>query len=470
MDSKVLSPAVEQSEGEELCSIRAPRRDAEVDVDLAAATKGRRLGFGARPEKPRRPQPRPSIISDGPALEDRMGFHPAVRALCDITLSSATETPLAIGLDGPWGSGKTSMLRMVELQARILGFSCIWLNAWSLERSEQLVASVTSGIQDEIRKMGQSGAFKAKLSTFFAKGLASLVPDAIGGQAVRGLLGTNIASRRIAADVSEVASIASTRNSFAELIGLLLDNLSASSLPVASRRLVVLIDDLDRALPDQIATILRNLKLVLDVPRCVFLLAMDMRLVAQSIENFYRNRNAVGAISVRTSDASVDIGSDKDGIPVDFGMSYLEKLVQIRIPVPRLSRRAALDYLRDLGIAEEVAEIVSWAPAQDIENPRRLKRYLNTLSLTLNLIMACSLPEGINNVFALRALALRRDHRSLYDGLVGGTDPHSVRWPEADADNWAQTPFVAYVSKITSPPGILAGFEAFVRETRLFET
>src|SRR5262245_23305276 len=52
--------------------------------------------------------PRINILSDLPTDDDAFSFTPFVRTLADIVLSENTETPVAIGLDGAWGTGKTS--------------------------------------------------------------------------------------------------------------------------------------------------------------------------------------------------------------------------------------------------------------------------------------------------------------------------------------------------------------------------
>jgi hypothetical protein len=223
----------------------------------------------------------------------------------------------------------------------------------------------------------------------------------------------------------------------------------------------VFIDDLDRTLPDQVAVIMKNLKLILEMERCVFLLGMDMDIVADRIESFYRGRSQP-EISLRTADTRFALTSETTEIKRGFGKNFLEKLVQITIPVPRLVRAGAVEYIKKLGFVDEIVEIVSWAPSEDITNPRRLKRYLNWLSVSLQLIMAAAeLPEGVDNTFALRSLALRRDYRVVYDKLRTTGSVDKISWPEA-SDEQSQQGFAAYLGKLASVQGGLARFENFV--------
>jgi predicted KAP-like P-loop ATPase len=72
--------------------------------------------------------------------EDRLNFSDYADILTDIILTA--DTPLTVGIFGPWGSGKTSLMRLIaerltgqrtpgHRRARI-----VWFNAWQYERDE----------------------------------------------------------------------------------------------------------------------------------------------------------------------------------------------------------------------------------------------------------------------------------------------------------------------------------------------
>ncbi len=343
------------------------------------------------------PQGRVNILSDLPAREDALGFAPLVRTLCNIVLSRSTETPITIAIDGPWGSGKTSILRMIELQARMVGFSCIWLNAWNLESAENLIAAIAREVQEELNKR-QEVDTKAgkKILNFITSALTYLAPISDKAGALSKAL--SLKQEAIESGIKEVASVVSSHQAFKDLVELLLSTQNTSS-----PRLLVFIDDVDRALPDQVAIILKNLKLVLESEKCIFLLAMDMSLVARAIEDHYlKNAARIG-----------------DGRPdPDFGIKYLEKLVQLRVAVPRLSKSNLNPFLESLSIAPEIAQILAWAPEAETLNPRRLKKFINWLSLTLQLLNAAKLPAAIDNENILKLMMLRRYYSEFYQLLV----------------------------------------------------
>jgi polynucleotide 5'-kinase involved in rRNA processing len=54
------------------------------------------------------------ILNDLPTECDALDFEPYADTLKDIIASPSTHTPLTIGVFGTWGSGKTSLMRMIQ--------------------------------------------------------------------------------------------------------------------------------------------------------------------------------------------------------------------------------------------------------------------------------------------------------------------------------------------------------------------
>jgi hypothetical protein len=343
-----------------------------------------------------------NILSDLPVAEDTFGFSLVARTVSNIILSDQTQTPLSIAIDGSWGSGKTSLLKMIEAQVRTLGTPCLWVNAWSFENSENLIATMADQVRAEIKRtyLESHGFWEAFLTQLWVT--LSTISEKLTVLPMGGIFAELLRAQvKYGKEVTAVASVVAARKSFENLIEVLLDN----SKHLTSR-VVVFIDDLDRALPDQIVTILKNLKLVLEAKGCVFVLAMDVDLVAGSIEAYYQRE-------------TITKGRTKE--IVEFGASYLEKITQLRVKVPSLTRKVISRYLSEFGIIPDVAEIISVAPDHEVLNPRRLKRYVNWLSITMQLISSVQMPPSVRNITALKALALKRHHPELYHKIL--SDP-----------------------------------------------
>jgi predicted KAP-like P-loop ATPase len=71
---------------------------------------------------------------------DRLRFSHYADVLAEVVLT--VDTPITIGIFGPWGSGKTSLMRLVAEQLinrRTAGHRwarVVWFNAWQYERDQ----------------------------------------------------------------------------------------------------------------------------------------------------------------------------------------------------------------------------------------------------------------------------------------------------------------------------------------------
>jgi hypothetical protein len=117
---------------------------------------------------------------------------------------------------------------------------------------------------------------------------------------------------------------------FEEIIG-------RSVLPSISNhpgKLVIFIDDLDRCTPTQTAEVIEAINLFLDSRGCVFILGMDMAIVAASIETKHEQLAKV----LRQN--SPDL--------VSAGALFLDKIIQIPLNVPRASDKSSQSLVKQM--------------------------------------------------------------------------------------------------------------------------
>jgi len=370
---------------------------------------------------------RTQIFNDLPSDVDSFGFTPVVRALSEVVLSETTQTPLTVCIDGQWGSGKSSIMQMIEKQARLVAFPCVWLNAWSLQDTDNLISSLAEEIKREAEQWeGKSKQLARYWKRFMVASSRALLR--FSGPTSRFLSEFEDTNESLSEDARKLASIVTARRSFEELVKVFLDSLKTNpeltsptpDSPPVEPRLIVFVDDIDRALPDQIVNMLKTLRLVLDNKYCVFVLGMDFELVAQSIVNYYsgsvRKLIMPEEITLQKDARGLSSVSSSSSAPHDlFGRSFLEKLIQLHVRVPGLDRNKVTEFVQQLDLDLTIIEIIRWAPDSEILNPRRLKRYINWLSITLQLVKDARLPADVSNLTALRVLALRRDFPEVYD-------------------------------------------------------
>lgn len=330
--------------------------------------------------------------------QDRLGRAEFARFLASAIIRMDAEEGFVFALNGPWGSGKTTIINFVlhflaAEQQEKNELVTVRFNPWWFSGREQLIQQffrqfkATLGGQDapkELRNVSQ------KLDRF-ARILEplTLVP-AVGGWIDRvknvfrtSATATQAIAEALAEDIHQIrASIDST-----------LRNQNA--------RILVVIDDIDRLHAEEIRQLFQVVKAVADFPKTIYLLAFDREVVA-------------GAVS-RPQGASGD--------------DYLEKIVQapFDLPLPdRTSlRRLLFEQIDEVlaGTPEELWDSVEWGNLYwggidtFIRTPRDVKRFINILRPTYAIVKG-----EVNPIDFLGIQALRLFVPGMYSFVVSNKD------------------------------------------------
>ena len=85
---------------------------------------------------PRRPL---AMVGDSPTpLSDFLGFGRYVEPLVELVTDERTETPFTIGVFGRWGSGKTTLMQMVESKVWERQCTTVWFYPWLYQAEDNL--------------------------------------------------------------------------------------------------------------------------------------------------------------------------------------------------------------------------------------------------------------------------------------------------------------------------------------------
>ena len=76
------------------------------------------------------------LLSDNPVDVDTLGFANAAVLLAKVVADAAP--PFALGLFGEWGSGKTTLMKMMQKKLEGDGQKTVWFNAWKYDGKEVL--------------------------------------------------------------------------------------------------------------------------------------------------------------------------------------------------------------------------------------------------------------------------------------------------------------------------------------------
>ena len=370
-----------------------------------------------------------------------------------VTLSgllAETKTPLTLGVFGDWGSGKTSLLRMVERSLHLEAKACrtVWFDAWKYDQQEtlwralllQVLRALRKVVKDESSPKGKEqktkdlaelddlesslyrtvdreevgkvqidgkglvagvakGAVQVGLSFLPpAKVIADLVKSLQGKAeegAAEGLLAA-IRRERTQVHVDQVQFLEQFQDRFKALV-----ERYVVSRGEGQGRLVVFIDDLDRCLPEKAVEVLEAIKLFLDVPGCAFALGLAPDVIARGIEMKYREKGLGG-------------GEEGGGrFPID-GERYLQKIVQIPFHIPEIEPSDMRSFVEKL--------VETWPDAACPEvfavglggSPRQVKRTINVFLLVWRLAQARNLGAGITPVRLAKVVVLQHAVPDLY--------------------------------------------------------
>jgi hypothetical protein len=230
---------------------------------------------------------------------DRLPF--ALRCARLIKAAAGSSPSVVAGLIGPWGSGKTSLLTMVAEQLE-KDDTCtvVRFDPWELSDVSSVFAE------------------------FFATICSAIGDDEMSRNAITRYAGKIAPQSAVAEQLIGTTSLETLRNNAIE------------SMQRAERRILVLIDDVDRLTGNELTTLLKLVGRVGRLPNISYVLAYDETTVLDVLSN-------------------TDVG----GQDKHRALSYLDKVVQLRLDLPPVASYRIVEMvnrgLEDLAAAHRVA-------------------------------------------------------------------------------------------------------------------
>lgn len=286
--------------------------------------------------------------------------------------------PISIGVSGAWGTGKSSLIRLIHtsLEGKATEqrkFVFVEFNAWLYQGYDDARAALVEVIAEKLKKAASSneGAFQkatellgrvnwlraAKLTASSAASLYFGVPIGLLGSLMSfGQSAVDGISQEEAGKIDDAASKAKEAAT-----GLLKAKVEKSppqeiqairdcfeqALKDLGVTLVVLIDDLDRCLPETTISTLEAIRLFLFMNNTAFVIAADNDMIKHAVRKHF------------------------EGLGDEQLISYFDKLIQVPIRVPPLGTQEVRAYMMLL-FAENTQ--LSKDPAQDKEIKERMRK------------------------------------------------------------------------------------------------
>ncbi|MEU2617098.1 P-loop NTPase fold protein [Streptomyces sp. NPDC007157] len=345
-------------------------------------------------------------LTDNPVFDfadDAFHFEPYVDVLHG-AVAQATPLPLTVGVFGSWGTGKSSFLRLWQRRLEDREVRTIWFNPWKYDRKVEVWAALLHTILAEMEDeegLKEKALRLAKAATWLSvrAGLGTAASMATGGVIKSGDV-DSLLTELSKGDAEQYRQINRFENDFRDAV---------KEFVGPEGRLVIFVDDLDRCTPDSAMTVLESLKLFLGESQCVFVLALDLDVLAAVATNKF-------------GDAFKNAPAE-----VVSGLAYLDKIVQLPFFLPDVG----FDTLRTAfapWVHPQVDDSLFWRLLQRGlgANPRRLKRFVNVFNMAMEVSIAQSGGTVPSRVFHLQLAALlviRSRHRGFFHVLAA--DPAS---------------------------------------------
>jgi hypothetical protein len=309
--------------------------------------------------------------------EDQLGLADYADVMYDFIRTC--QTPLTIGIQGDWGIGKTSLLNMIKekLKSRIGGstrYPCVDFNTWQYSmfgQEEYLPVACMKALIGQVEKLAPSNGMRGSV-TDKAKRAGRTVAQIASTMSV-GFMGASVSMEGAKEawegdespqfqDLSE--AVVRLKQEFADLI-----QAAIAAQDEKVDRIVIFIDDLDRVKPVRALELLEVLKNFLDVPGCVFLLAVDYEVVRMGM------RQKLGPDMQESS-----------------GKSFFDKIINVPFNMPTSSYDLGNYIIRllktsgfarqDMSVTQDTKAFYEQVTSVTVgRNPRNIKRVVNYAKL-----------------------------------------------------------------------------------------
>lgn len=265
--------------------------------------------------------------------------------------------PVSIGVSGSWGVGKSSLVQMIGESLKGLdggkNYIFINFNAWLYQGYDDARMALLQKVADKIMEESESRKTCVDKAKEFikrinwlrtAKFMAPVATGIITGGAVAGPVGSFIGAvsgllgQSGMPSQEDLSKIKESYNQVAPDLQKLLNDKEEKSVPkeIAALRslfqellekleltLIVLVDDLDRCLPNTAISTLEAMRLLLFIPQTAFIIAADEQMIRNAVRSHFGN---------------IDLSDE-------LVTSYFDKLIQIPLRVPRLGANEVKGYL-----------------------------------------------------------------------------------------------------------------------------
>lgn len=264
------------------------------------------------------------IPKDDPFRFDGLQRRASVEAVASL-LDNLTG-PFVLAIDSPWGTGKTTFIRMLKRYSELRGFVCLYFNAWETDFTTDPLIAFLGEMDDLLKACNEKPELLDK-----TKKIASLIAKRVlpvaGKIATGGLLDLDSFTEKAIADLvsDSVHDAVDVYLQEKKLIDVFHNSLSETveKLQAGEKKanLLVFVDEVDRCRPTFAVELLERIKHLFNIPNIIFIVSLDKAQLSVSLGAVY----------------GAGINSDE----------YLRRFIDIEYMLPKADPKAFTKHLID---------------------------------------------------------------------------------------------------------------------------
>jgi len=204
------------------------------------------------------------------------------------------EDPLVLAINAPWGTGKTTFIKLWRAYLEQQDQKTLYFNAWETDFAEDPLIVLVSKLDKWVTDDGKSKNEK------WSKVKKDIVPKILQRSLIAGIKAATFKVvdmdkeyEKIFADLSGeiTGDLIAQFNQKSQAIKQFKDVIKESlyTLPNEQKNLIIFIDELDRCRPTYAIELLERVKHLFDIERLIFILSTDLGQLSHSICAVYGN-------------------------------------------------------------------------------------------------------------------------------------------------------------------------------------
>lgn len=278
---------------------------------------------------------------------------------------NAVEPPFAISVDGLWGTGKTTVMQLLQSKFRLRNYPVFWFNPWKYSQNSDVVLAFLQALVNEKDFQPAYERIKASSGKIF-----QVVMDIGLNTALKFVTQGAVSLEDLKDRLEQVELPFETyQDMIVQLEVAFRDLVNAISTP--ERPLIIFLDDFDRCLPQDAIKLLEALKNLFVTKQCrvIFICGIDTRVAKNFIRDHYK-------------------------VSDDFAINYFRKIFNLTVSMP---------YHQDSSIYALLREHIQIVYGWDAERAGLLAKIVSLRGIQAEMLSVRKYLNVLHNFYAFLA-------------------------------------------------------------------